>query len=267
MVVGLLLGSPYLAIHLLKERLAPLVALLVIAHQLQLLYRETVEALGDLIHVHIVVALYREYGRLRRPLSALDGGTRSGADRPGRGAQQVRGRLREGAQPLPGAPCGLLGARPVAGEGVVEELRVGLDGLPRQRLPRLLLPGCLLGELLSVCAAGLGLLPEVLGHELGELLGASLLALSRLGGLPVDDPVRVGESLGESGGRLIDVLSPSSVHHVLRSFPRDPATKASYPSAAAWRQLRRTPLIGTSVNKGRAPSRARGGAGRRSSRR
>src|SRR5215212_11738209 len=82
MVVGLLLGSPYLAIHLLKERLAPLVALLVIAHQLQLLYRETVEALGDLIHVHIVVALYREYGRLRRLLGALDGGTHSGADRP-----------------------------------------------------------------------------------------------------------------------------------------------------------------------------------------
>src|SRR5215212_6475985 len=155
MVVGLLLGSPYLAIHLLKERLALLVALLVIAHQLQLIYRETVEALGDLIHVHIVVALYREYGRLRRPLSALDGGTRSGADRPGRGAQQARGRLREGAQPLPGAPCGLLGARPVAGEGVVEELRVGLDGLPRQRLPGLLLPAYLLGELLSVCAAGL----------------------------------------------------------------------------------------------------------------
>src|SRR5829696_5054447 len=217
MVVGLLLASPYLAIHLLEERLAPLVALLVIAHQLQLLYRETVEALGDLIYVHIVVALYREYGRLRRLLGALDGGTHSGADRPGRGAQQARGRLREGAHPLPGAPCGLLGARPVAGEGVVEELRVGLDGLPPQRLPGLLLPGCLLGE-----------------------------ALSRLGGLPVDDPVRVGEGLGESGGRLVDVLSPSSVHHVLRSFPRYPATKASYPSAAAWRQLRRKPLLGRS---------------------
>jgi hypothetical protein len=37
MVVGLLLGSPYLAIHLLEERLAPLVELLVIADQLQLL--------------------------------------------------------------------------------------------------------------------------------------------------------------------------------------------------------------------------------------
>jgi hypothetical protein len=32
MIVRLLLGGPYLAIHLLKERLAPLVALLVIAN-------------------------------------------------------------------------------------------------------------------------------------------------------------------------------------------------------------------------------------------
>jgi hypothetical protein len=38
MIVRLLLASPYLAIHLLKERLAPLVALLVIANQLKLLY-------------------------------------------------------------------------------------------------------------------------------------------------------------------------------------------------------------------------------------
>src|ERR687894_565578 len=105
MVVGLLLGSPYLAIHLLEERLAPLVALLVIAHQLQLLYRETLEALGDLIHVHIVVALYGEYARLCRPLGALDGGTRGGACRPGRGTQQACGRLREGAHPLLDAPC------------------------------------------------------------------------------------------------------------------------------------------------------------------
>ena len=42
MIVRPLLGCPYLAIHLLKERLAPLVALLVIANHLELLYGKVV---------------------------------------------------------------------------------------------------------------------------------------------------------------------------------------------------------------------------------
>jgi hypothetical protein len=37
-IVRLPSGSPYLAIHLLEERIAPLVALLVVSHQLELLH-------------------------------------------------------------------------------------------------------------------------------------------------------------------------------------------------------------------------------------
>ena len=48
----------------------------------------------------------------------------------------------------------------------VQELCVGLDGLPRELLPSLLLAVCLLGELLGTGAACLGLLPEVARHEL-----------------------------------------------------------------------------------------------------
>jgi hypothetical protein len=85
-------------------------------------------------------------------------------------------------------------------------------------LPSLLLPACLLGELLDVGATGLGLLLEVALHELGKFLGALLLALGRFGGLAVDQPVRVGEGLGETPGRLVYVLHLSLVNHVLFSF-------------------------------------------------
>src|SRR5215211_4048135 len=96
--------------------------LLVIAHQLKLLHGETLEASRDLIHVQLVVVLYRKHNRLSRLLGALG----RGAYRPGRGAQQSRGRLREGAHARLGALGGLLGARSVAREGGIEELRVGL---------------------------------------------------------------------------------------------------------------------------------------------
>src|SRR5215218_1927125 len=115
MVVWLLSGRPYLAIQLLEERLALLIELLVIAHQLQLLHGEIVEAFGDLLHVHLVVALYRKHNRLSRLLGSLG----RGAYRPGRGAQQPRGRLSEGAHARLGALGGLLGARPVAREGAI----------------------------------------------------------------------------------------------------------------------------------------------------
>jgi hypothetical protein len=46
------------------------------------------------------------------------------------------------------------------------------------------------------------------------------LALSRLGGLPVDDPVRVGEGLGEAPGCLVEVLGSSSAHHVSSLLPK-----------------------------------------------
>ena len=77
----------------------------------------------------------------------------------------------------------------VAGEGVVEELRVGLDRLPRKLLSGFPLPTCLLGELLGARAACLGLLLEIGSHEIREFLGVALLALSRLCGLIVDKPV------------------------------------------------------------------------------
>jgi hypothetical protein len=53
-------GVPYLAIHPLQQRLAPLASLLVVANHLQLLHRKPLQAPQDLIHVHLVVALYRE---------------------------------------------------------------------------------------------------------------------------------------------------------------------------------------------------------------
>src|SRR5215212_1208831 len=81
-------GVPYLAVHLFEERLAPLVELLVVAHQLQLLHRKVVEALGDLLHIHLVVALYGEGHRLGRPLGSrgrgICGVPRSVGHRPGR---------------------------------------------------------------------------------------------------------------------------------------------------------------------------------------
>jgi hypothetical protein len=81
---------------------------------------------------------------------------------------------------------GLIGAGAVAGEGVVQELRVGFHRFAGELLSRLLLPAGLLGELLDVGATGLGLLLEVTLHELGKLPGALLLVLGRLGGLAVD---------------------------------------------------------------------------------
>src|SRR5215217_9249738 len=115
-IVRLLLGGgPYLTIHLFEKRLAPLVEFLVILLQRYFLHRESLEAFGDLIHVHLVVAFYRKHGRLRRPLGALD----RGANRPRRGAQQPRGRIAQGAHARLSALGGLLGARPVAREGGV----------------------------------------------------------------------------------------------------------------------------------------------------
>jgi hypothetical protein len=184
-IVRLLLGSPYLAIQLLEERLALFVELLVIANQLQLLYGKVAQAFGDLLDVHLVVALYGEGSRLRRPLGALDRGP-YGA---GRGSNHA-------SHCLPGRPRsfldvlgGPLGTGPVAREGVVEELGVSFEGFLRQRLPGLSLPCCLLGEFLGSGAASVGLLPEVFGNELGELSGAALLALARFSGLLVDEPV------------------------------------------------------------------------------
>ena len=93
-------------VHLLKERLARLVALLVVANSSELLDGEVIEARGDLLHVHLVVALYREGSRLRcgshRPCC--------GPGRPGCGAHQARGPIGGCSRALLGALCCPLGA-------------------------------------------------------------------------------------------------------------------------------------------------------------
>ena len=70
-------------------------------------------------------------------------------------------------------------------------------------MPGFLLPARLFGELLGAGATCLDLLLEVGSHEVREFLGEAPLALSRLYGLSVDKPVRVGEGLGEADGRLV----------------------------------------------------------------
>jgi hypothetical protein len=59
---------------------------------------------------------------------------------------------------------------------------------------------------------------EVVHHPIGEVLGEPPLALSSLGGLLVDDPVGLGEGVGELCCRLVDGLFPSSIHEMLGSF-------------------------------------------------
>jgi hypothetical protein len=59
----------------------------------------------------------------------------------------------------------------------------------------------------------------VVHHPLGEVLGEACLALLGVGCLLVDDPVGLGEGVGEPCGRLVHVLFVSSVHHVPGSFP------------------------------------------------
>src|SRR5215203_3004403 len=63
--VSILLRSALnLLLHLFAEGPTVLVVLLVLPNPLQLVDGEAVEALGDLAYVHLVVALYREGGRL-----------------------------------------------------------------------------------------------------------------------------------------------------------------------------------------------------------
>src|SRR4029450_6443885 len=72
--VSILLRSGLnLLLHLFAEGPTVLVVLLVLPNALQLVDGEAVEALGDLAYVHLVVALYREGGRLGVLLSILGG--------------------------------------------------------------------------------------------------------------------------------------------------------------------------------------------------
>ncbi len=84
---------PYFSVHLLEERLAPLVALLVVANQPEFLDVEVVEAPGGLLDVRLVVAGFREGSRLRRGPHRSRRSTCRGAGRLGRSAHQARGRI------------------------------------------------------------------------------------------------------------------------------------------------------------------------------
>src|SRR5215212_536062 len=117
-IVRLFLGSPYLAVHPLEKRLAPLVELLVIANQLELVHGKVVEALGNLIHVLLVVALYGEGDRLRSPFDAL-GRSTHGAGRDvchgaGRGSEQAARGLSSRHRSFLDCLRRSLGTRPVA---------------------------------------------------------------------------------------------------------------------------------------------------------
>src|SRR5215211_1164368 len=67
-------GGPQPALEALYQGRAVLVRPLVIPESPDLLVGESVYSLGDLIDVHLVVAGYREGGRLRGPLGALGRG-------------------------------------------------------------------------------------------------------------------------------------------------------------------------------------------------
>src|SRR5919202_5332644 len=114
--------SSYLAVHLREERIAILVALLVIPHQPKLFDGEVAQVFGGLLDVHVVVAGDGEDGRLRSRARRVHGGPRRGAGCPGHGTYQAGGRLGEGARALANVSDGLIGAFAVAGDGVIQEL-------------------------------------------------------------------------------------------------------------------------------------------------
>ena len=121
--------------------------------------------------------------------------------------------------PPPGRFLRPVGCPPILGESGVEEVYVGFSRLLCKRPPGLLLFPRLVGQLRRGGLPALGLLSEVIHHPLGEVLSEAPLALLRVGGLFVDDPVGLGEGLGEPRCRLVHVAFASSIHHVLGSFP------------------------------------------------
>src|SRR5829696_3432247 len=172
-------GGPQPALEALYQGLAVLVRPLVMPESPDLLVGESVYSLGDLIDVHLVVAGYREGGRLRGPLGALGRGVHGAGRGVGHRSDHACGGPSTRHRPLLDAPRSPFGTSPVLGEGGVEEVHVGSERLLGQRPSGLLLPVGLLGESPGGGAATLGLLPEVGSHELGELLGKTPLALPR----------------------------------------------------------------------------------------
>src|SRR5215212_987204 len=155
-------AAPYLAVELLQDRVAVLVALLVIAHHPKLFCGEAAKTTGDLLHSQLVIALDGELGGAQPFLGVREWDVEKLRDR----AQHFLGHLLEGL---------LL-----------------LLGLLLERLPLLLgLLHPLLGRLLEGLLLLLGLRGEVgprgvkelhvgVHHLLNHLLGVLLLRLDLL---------------------------------------------------------------------------------------
>lgn len=98
--------------------------LLVIAHELELLHGEVLEASRDLLDVHLVVAGYREGSRPCRPFGELYRRVQGATRGVGHGAGRRPKRARRGPparhRPLLEALRDPLGTGPVAGEGDVQ---------------------------------------------------------------------------------------------------------------------------------------------------
>src|SRR5688500_3612930 len=107
----LLRGAPEPAVYLRDEGCPVLVAPLVVAYPPELRFGEAVQPRGDLLYVHLVVAVDR-----RLPCDAFCGGPRHARY----GAHHVVGDLGNSARPLLGTSCGPLGALPILGESGVE---------------------------------------------------------------------------------------------------------------------------------------------------
>src|SRR5829696_1967152 len=154
--VSILLRSALnLLLHLFAEGPTVLVVLLVLPNPLQLVDGEAAEALGNLAYVHLVVALYREGGRLGVLLRIL--GSYLGALLRFFGSRLA-------------ALLGALGSRLSSLLRLLGSL-LGLLRVLGDLLGLLRLLGSLLGLLLSVVLSGyLGVLLVVLGSCLGDHL-------------------------------------------------------------------------------------------------
>jgi hypothetical protein len=211
-------GDPQPALETLHQGLAVLLCPLIVPESPDLLGGESVYSLGDLLHVHLVVAGYREVA-----FSAVPGRPRP--RRPWCGLWR--------RSPLPTRlPPSVHSPSPPPGTG--RRWRRGSPCRPRRTLaPTPVRPPAACRPALRVAVRSSGhprpAFSEVVGHQLGELLGQALLALPRLCCLPVDDPVGLGEGLGKAPGCLVDVAGLSSVHEVLCSFPRGSCARAFLP--------------------------------------
>src|SRR5215208_5159991 len=121
-------ATPYPAIQLLEDRLAVLVALLVITYLPKVLGRERPQTRADLLHSEFVVALYGELSVLEALLGVGEGDV----EKLRVGAHDLLSDLLEGLLLLLGLPRDV-------GAGGVEQPHVGVDQLLGHQLGVLLL--------------------------------------------------------------------------------------------------------------------------------